>query len=103
MTRFGGNCQIPRISANFDDLPPRAAARTHQVAGAVFVTLFTIMATTQSIPPSRRRGRAASWFEAVLALIGFSALNYLPVLLSLTVSHGGAAGDFAPVQRIQGK
>ncbi len=56
-----------------------------QVAGAVFVTLFTVMATTQSI---RLLGDAASGklaSEAVLALLGFSALNYLPVLLSLTV------------------
>ena len=56
-----------------------------QVASAVFVTLFTVMATTQSI---RLLGDAASGklaSEAVLALLGFSALNYLPVLLSLTV------------------
>ena len=56
-----------------------------QVAGAVFVTLFTVMATTQSIRllGDAAGGRLAS--EAVLALLGFSALNYLPVLLSLTV------------------
>jgi len=56
-----------------------------EVAGAVFVTLFTIMLTTQSI---RLLGLAAGGklaSEAVLALIGFAALNYLPVLLSLTV------------------
>ena len=54
-------------------------------AGAVFVTLFTVMVTTQSI---RLLGLAAGGklaSEAVLALIGFAALNYLPVLLSLTV------------------
>ena len=56
-----------------------------QVAGAVFVTLFTVMATTQSIRllGDAATGKLAS--EAVLALLGFSALNYLPVLLSLTV------------------
>jgi lipopolysaccharide export system permease protein len=56
-----------------------------EIAGAVFVTLFTIMATTQTI---RLLGLAASGklaSEAVLALLGFSALNYLPVLLALTV------------------
>jgi len=56
-----------------------------EIAGAVFVTLFTIMLTTQSI---RLLGLAASGklaSEAVLALLGFSSLNYLPVLLSLTV------------------
>lgn len=56
-----------------------------QVASAVFVTLFTVMATTQSIRllGDAATGKLAS--EAVLALLGFSALNYLPVLLSLTV------------------
>ena len=57
----------------------------NQIAGAVFVTLFTIMLTTQSI---RLLGQAAGGklaSEAVLALLGFSALGYLPVLLSLTV------------------
>ena len=56
-----------------------------QIAGAVFVTLFTIMLTTQSI---RFLGLAAGGklaSEAVLALLGFAALGYLPVLLSLTV------------------
>lgn len=56
-----------------------------QAAGAVFVTLFTVMVTTQSI---RLLGDAASGklaSEAVIALLGFSALSYLPVLLSLTV------------------
>ena len=56
-----------------------------QVASAVFVTLFTVMATTQSIRllGDAATGKLAS--EAVIALLGFSALNYLPVLLSLTV------------------
>lgn len=56
-----------------------------EVAGVIAVTLFTIMVTTQSI---RLLGLAAGGklaSEAVLALIGFAALNYLPVLLSLTV------------------
>jgi lipopolysaccharide export system permease protein len=57
----------------------------NQVAGAIFVTLFTVLATTQSI---RLLGNAATGklaSEAVFPLLGFSALNYLPVLLSLTV------------------
>ena len=56
-----------------------------QIAGAVFVTLFTIMLTTQSI---RLLGLAAGGklaSESVAALLGFAALGYLPVLLSLTV------------------
>lgn len=55
------------------------------LAIAVFATLFAITLTTQLI---RFLGQAASGkllSEAVLALLGFSALNYLPVLLSLTL------------------
>ena len=55
------------------------------LAVAVFSTLFAITLTTQLI---RFLGQAASGkllSEAVLALLGFSALNYLPVLLSLTL------------------
>ncbi len=54
-------------------------------AVAVFATLFAITLTTQLI---RYLGDAASGklaSEAVLALLGFSAINYLPVLLSLTL------------------
>lgn len=55
------------------------------LALAVFATLFAITLTTQLI---RLLGQAASGqvlTEGVLALLGFSALNYLPVLLSLTL------------------
>ncbi len=55
------------------------------LALAVFATLFAVTLTTQLI---RLLGQAASGqvvSEAVLALLGFSALNYLPVLLSLTL------------------
>ena len=55
------------------------------LAVAVFATLFAITLTTQLI---RLLGQAASGkllSEAVIALVGFSALNYLPVLLSLTL------------------
>ena len=56
-----------------------------QLALAVFSALFAITLTTQLI---RLLGQAASGkvlSEGVLALLGFSALNYLPVLLSLTL------------------
>jgi lipopolysaccharide export system permease protein len=56
-----------------------------QLALAVFATLFAITLTTQLI---RFLGQAAGGkvqTESVLALLGFSALNYLPVLLSLTL------------------
>ncbi|OGA26445.1 MAG: LPS export ABC transporter permease LptF [Betaproteobacteria bacterium RIFCSPLOWO2_02_FULL_65_24] len=55
------------------------------LAIAVFATLFAITLTTQLI---RLLGQAATGrvlSEGVLALLGFSALNYLPVLLSLTL------------------
>jgi lipopolysaccharide export system permease protein len=55
---------------------------THSTAG-VFVALFAILLTTQLI---RFLGEAAQGSiapEAVVALLGFSALNYIPTLLSL--------------------
>jgi lipopolysaccharide export system permease protein len=64
----------------------RAAQREFaQTATAVFVALFAILLTTQLIRllGQAAGGRIAS--EAVVALLGFSALNYLPVLLSLTL------------------
>jgi lipopolysaccharide export system permease protein len=54
-------------------------------AGAVFTTLFTIVITVMLI---RILGDAASGKVSsadVVALLGFSALNYLPVILTLTV------------------
>lgn len=64
----------------------RAAQREFaQTALAVFVALFSILLTTQLI---RLLGQAAGGRvapEAVAALLGFVALGYLPVLLSLTL------------------
>lgn len=64
----------------------RAAIREFtQTAVAVFVALFAVLLTTQLI---RLLGQAAGGkiaSEAVVALLGFGAINYLPVLLSLTV------------------
>jgi lipopolysaccharide export system permease protein len=53
-------------------------------AGAVFTTLFTITITVMLIKilGQAAGGRVAS--QDVVALIGFSALNYLPVILILT-------------------
>lgn len=53
-------------------------------AGAVFTTLFTITITVMLI---RILGQAAGGKVAssdVVALLGFSALNYLPIILNLT-------------------
>ena len=55
------------------------------LAGVVFATLFTIMVTTTLI---RTLGRAASGrvdTASILPLIAFSAINFLPVLLVLTL------------------
>jgi len=55
------------------------------VAGAVFVALFAILLTTTLI---RLLGQAAVGklaSEAVMALLGFGAINYLPIILSLTL------------------
>jgi lipopolysaccharide export system permease protein len=56
-----------------------------QAAIGVFVALFAILVSTQMI---RLLGDAAGGRlppEAVAALLGFAALNYLPVLLALTL------------------
>ncbi len=64
----------------------RSVAREFaSVAVAVFVALFAVLLTTQLI---RLLGQAAGGqlaSEAVIALLGFGAINYLPILLSLTV------------------
>ncbi len=64
----------------------RAALREFTyTAVAVFVALFAILLTTQLIRllAQAAGGKLAS--EAVVALLGFGALSYLPVLLSLTL------------------
>jgi lipopolysaccharide export system permease protein len=64
----------------------RAAQREFaQTAIAVFVALFAIMLTTQLIRLLGQAAGGATASEAVAALLGFSAINYLPVLLSLTL------------------
>jgi lipopolysaccharide export system permease protein len=64
----------------------RAAQREFaQTAAAVFVALFAIMLTTQLIRLLGQAARGATASEAVMALMGFAALHYLPVLLSLTL------------------
>lgn len=64
----------------------RAAIRefTHTAAG-IFVALFAILVTIQLIRllGDAAGGKLAS--EAVLALLGFRSIGYLPVLLSLTI------------------
>lgn len=55
------------------------------LAGAVFVALLAILLTTTLI---RLLGQAAGGklaSEAVLALLGFGTINYLPIILSLTL------------------
>jgi lipopolysaccharide export system permease protein len=56
-----------------------------QSAVGVFVALFAIMVTTQLIRLLNEAAGGKVAPEAVAALLGFSALNYLPTLLSLTL------------------
>lgn len=56
-----------------------------QTAIGVFVALFAILLTTQLIRLLNEAAVGSVASEAVAALLGFSALNYLPVLLSLTL------------------
>lgn len=64
----------------------RAAQREFaQTAAAVFVALFAILLTTQLIRLLGKAATGATASEAVVALLGFAALNFLPVLLSLTL------------------
>lgn len=64
----------------------RSVAREFaSVAAAVFVALFAILLTTQLIRLLSQAAGGELASEAVVALLGFGALNYLPVLLSLTV------------------
>ncbi|MDR3352021.1 MAG: LPS export ABC transporter permease LptF [Zoogloeaceae bacterium] len=64
----------------------RAARRefSHAAAG-VFVALFAILISTQMIRLLAEAAGGKLAPEAVAAILGFAALNYLPVLLSLTL------------------
>lgn len=56
---------------------------THAAAG-VFVALFAILVTTQLIRLLAEAAQGSIVPEAVVALLGFSAINYIPALLSLS-------------------
>ena len=64
----------------------RAARRefAHAAAG-IFVALFAIITSTQLIRLLNEAASGKVAAEAVATLLGFAALNYLPVLLSLTL------------------
>ena len=55
-----------------------------QSAAGVFVALFAILLTTQLIRFLNEAAQGSIAPEAVVALLGFSALNYIPTLLSLS-------------------
>ena len=57
---------------------------THAAAG-IFVALFAILVTTQLIRLLTEAAGGKVAPEAVAALLGFAALNYLPILLSLAL------------------
>lgn len=64
----------------------RAAHREFAgTAAAVFVSLFAILVTTQLIRLLAQAAGGRITPESVVALLGFGAIGYLPVLLSLTV------------------
>ena len=56
-----------------------------QAAAGIFIALFAILLTTQLIRLLNDAARGQVDPEAVVALLGFAALNYLPVLLSLSL------------------
>ena len=64
----------------------RAARRefSHSAAG-IFVALFAILLTTQLIRLLGQAVQGSIAPEAVVAVLGFSALNYIPALLSLAL------------------
>lgn len=55
-----------------------------QSAAGVFIALFAILLTTQLIRLLGEAAEGAIAPEAVAALLGFSAINYIPTLLSLS-------------------
>jgi lipopolysaccharide export system permease protein len=56
-----------------------------QAAAGIFVVLFAILVTTQLIRLLTEAAGGKVAPEAVAALLGFAALNYLPILLSLSL------------------
>ncbi len=56
-----------------------------QSAAGIFVALFAILVTTQLIRLLTEAAGGKVAPEAVAALLGFAALNYLPILLSLAL------------------
>ena len=56
-----------------------------QAAAGIFIALFAILVTTQLIRLLTEAAGGKVAPEAVAALLGFAALNYLPVLLSLSL------------------
>ena len=55
-----------------------------QSAAGVFIALFAILLTTQLIRLLAEAAEGSVAPEAVAALLGFSAINYIPTLLSLS-------------------
>lgn len=56
-----------------------------QSAAGIFVALFAVLLTTQLIRLLNEAARGKVDPEAVAALLGFASLNYLPILLSLSL------------------
>jgi lipopolysaccharide export system permease protein len=54
-------------------------------AAAVFAVLFAIVVTSQLVRLLSRAAGGKIPSDAIIALIGFTAMNYLPILLALTL------------------
>jgi lipopolysaccharide export system permease protein len=54
-------------------------------AAAVFSVLFAIVVTSQLVRMLARAAGGKIPSDAIFALIGFTALNYLPILFALTL------------------
>lgn len=54
-------------------------------ASAVFAVLFAIVVTSQLVRLLARAAGGKIPSDAIIALIGFTAMNYLPILLALTL------------------
>lgn len=75
------HCSISPKSKH--DLPVTIRREFTQSAAGVFIALFAILLDATD-PPAGEAAEGSIAPEAVVALLGFSALNYIPTLLSLS-------------------
>jgi lipopolysaccharide export system permease protein len=98
MSRSGGGPDYPRFETRASKSAPPRPRSTRAVifqrsllrefgsyAAAVFSVLLAIVVTSQLVRLLSRAAGGKIPSDAILALIGFTAMNYLPILLALTV------------------